>query len=42
VVISDSVDVIEDQRHPPTPPHLALSTHLAYARLDAIFEQSRL
>jgi hypothetical protein len=37
VVIGDSIDVIEDQRHRPSPPVFALAAHLA-ASLLQIFE----
>jgi hypothetical protein len=42
IVVGNAVDVIEDQRHPATAPHLVLATQLAYPRLQTGLEQARL
>jgi hypothetical protein len=39
VVVSDPVDVVEDQRHSPSGPKLALSAELAYRCLETGPEQ---
>jgi hypothetical protein len=38
VVVTDPVDVIEDKRHPPPFPGLALAAQLAPSRLESLFE----
>ncbi|MGH2948103.1 MAG: hypothetical protein ACRDPC_17925 [Solirubrobacteraceae bacterium] len=42
MVVTDSVDVIEDQRHLPSPPRRALSAQLAQRALETGLEETLL
>jgi len=42
VIVSHTVDVVEDQGHPPTHPYLALTAKLAFTRLQPLLEQALL
>jgi len=42
VIVGDSVYVIQDERHPTTPPALVLPTQLAPSLLDTLLKKSAL